>query len=283
MGTEHSAATSTGRAGRISRNLRRFLAFAALTPFVFAIAVRWVGSEPTPVQAGPDRPALAFRQYLVDLGKVPPSPVVGARFRFENRGKNPVRITDLKPSCGCLAPRLAKRDYAPGEVGEIILPVKTPNEAAGPREYTVAVHYTDPEPRVTRLSFRVTLPEKMVTIRPRSLAFYQFGTRSSTRDIYVTDYPKIGLKVVGAECPSKYVTVQTREPDFDEYGHPRHPIVVTVAGQVAPGRHRTVVTIRTDHPEYRKLQVPLIIMGPNPKTAQAAESRRSRRKSPQSR
>lgn len=257
----------TKRPSIISRQLRGLLAMAALSPFVFAVAVRWIGTEPAPVQAGPDRPALAFRQYLVDLGKVPPSPVVGAKFRFENRGKKPVHISNLVPSCGCLAPRLAKREFAPGESGEIILPVKTPNEPAGLREYTVTVHYTDPAPREERLTFRVTLPEKRITLRPRSLAFYQLGTRSSMRDIYLTDYPKIGLKITQVECDSKYVTVQARKADYDEYGHPRHPVTVTVSGNVAPGKHRAVVTIHTDHPEYRRLQVPLIIMGPNPKTA----------------
>lgn len=251
----------TARKPMSTRRLRGFLAIAALSPFVFAVAVRWIGTEPTPVQAGPDRPALAFRQYLVDLGKVPPSPRVGAKFRFRNRGKTPVHITDLKPSCGCLAPRLAKRDFAPGETGEIILPLMTPNEPAGPREYTITVLYEDPEPRETRLTFRVVLPEKQITVRPRSMAFYQFGTRSSTRDIYVTDYPKLGLKVTKAECNSKYVSVKVRKADFDSYGHPRHPVTITVAGIVAPGRHRAVVTIHTDHPRYRRLQVPLIIEG----------------------
>eukprot|EP00913_Durusdinium_trenchii_P013378 g12559.t1 len=131
--------------------------------------------------------------------------------------ENPVRITALKPSCGCLAPRLAKREFQPGEVGEIILPVKTPNEASGPREYTVKVQYEDPKPRETLLTFRVDLPEKRITVRPRSLIFYQYGTRSTTRDIFVTDYPRIGLQITKVECNSQYVDVKIAPADVDEY------------------------------------------------------------------
>lgn len=42
-----------------------------------------------------------------------------ALFRFTNTGDQPVVITDLKSSCGCTVPQLEKRQYAPGEGGEI--------------------------------------------------------------------------------------------------------------------------------------------------------------------
>lgn len=263
---ENSQAGGSSSKRRSIGRWRPVLVFAALTPFVLAVAVRWIGSTPSPVKAGPDRPALAFQQYLVDLGKVPASPVVGARFRFTNRGQHPVHITELKPSCGCLNPRLAKRDFAPGESGEIILPVQTPNEPAGLREYTLKVNYTDPQPRETLLTFRVVLPQKRVTVRPRSLIFYQLSPGTITRDFVVTDFPKLGLSLTGVECPSKYVTVKLGKQDTDAYGHPRHYVSITIADGVPPGRHRAVVTIRTDHPRYRVLKVPLMIQGPKNST-----------------
>jgi hypothetical protein len=42
-----------------------------------------------------------------------------AVFRFTNESDKTVAITDLKSSCGCTVPELAKREYAPGESGEI--------------------------------------------------------------------------------------------------------------------------------------------------------------------
>ncbi|GAB4140011.1 MAG: hypothetical protein Tsb009_09190 [Planctomycetaceae bacterium] len=242
--------------------LRTVLMSLVLIPFVFAIAVHWIGVEPAPVAGAPDRPALAFRQYLVDLGKVPPSPIVGARFQFVNRGSSPVKIDKLIPSCGCLSPRLAKRIFQPGEKGEIVLPVQTPNEVAGPREYTVRVQYSDPEPRETTLTFRVTLPEKMVLVRPRALFFYQFGKNMVSREIVVTDLPRTGLSITEIECSSEFLDVERMSSRKDEFGNPQHVIKVTSLANVPPGRHRTTIVIHTDHSRYSTLRVPIIIQGP---------------------
>ncbi len=243
----------------IARRLRFLLFVAALAPFVLALAVQWAGSTPAAVSAAEDRPALAFHQYLVDLGKVPASPVVGARFRFTNRGRHTVTIQELKPSCGCLQPRLAKMRFEPGESGEVILPVRTPNQAAGKREYSVRILYTDPQPRERVLTFRVELPEKQVTVRPRALIFYLLGGGETKHKLFVTDYPKIGFRLTSANCTLKFVSVKIDAADTDAYGHPRHPLSITVADDVPPGIHRGVVTIQTDHPRYRVIQVPLLI------------------------
>lgn len=40
-------------------------------------------------------------------------------FPFRNGGDEPVKIVGLRSSCGCTVPKLEKRDYAPGESGEI--------------------------------------------------------------------------------------------------------------------------------------------------------------------
>ena len=45
--------------------------------------------------------------------------VVAAKFRFTNVGTTSVKITDLHPSCGCTTAYLEKKEYAPGESGEI--------------------------------------------------------------------------------------------------------------------------------------------------------------------
>jgi Protein of unknown function (DUF1573) len=44
---------------------------------------------------------------------------VVAKYRFTNIGTQPVKIEDVKPSCGCTTAGLSKTEYAPGESGEI--------------------------------------------------------------------------------------------------------------------------------------------------------------------
>ena len=256
-----STKTNRRLAGPLSRNRFRWLLIAAaMLPFCWSLLQRVTGSTPAMVQAAPERPGLVFHQFLVDRGRVPAISTVGAQFWFTNRGSTPVRILDMQPSCGCLQPRLTKRDIPPGESGKIILPVQTPNQSPGPHEYRVRVRYTDPHPNETTLTFRVTLPEKQVMVEPRSLIFYQFGTGSTTRKIAVIDAPNSGLKLTAASCNLEFVSVEIRESKIDSNGQPRHYVSVTVPGVMPEGRHRAIITITTDHPKYRVLRVPMIVI-----------------------
>lgn len=257
----HSAATT-----------RLCLFAAALIPCGWAAANKVVGSVPTKQPEPPDRPSLVFQHYAANIGNVGPTSVVGARFRFRNMGKHPVHIVEARPSCGCLKPRIAKRDYTPGENGELILPVQTPNQSPGPHDYRLLVRYTDPKPREVELSLKVVLPEKLLMVQPRALAVYQLGRQRTIREIAVFDYPKLGLKLTGVEINSKLATVQLGESSVDEFGHPTHRVKVVVPAHVPPGQHRALVTITTDNKRYPRIKVPLIIYGP---TNRAKTSRRN--------
>src|SRR5205809_733983 len=64
-----------------------------------------IHSVPLAIASSP-LPSLAFHQYAVDLKKIHPSLETHASFVFQNRGSEPVHITAIEPSCGCLMPRL---------------------------------------------------------------------------------------------------------------------------------------------------------------------------------
>src|SRR5580704_13280170 len=44
---------------------------------------------------------------------------VVAKYKFTNSGTKPVKIQNVRTSCGCTTAALSKTDYAPGESGEI--------------------------------------------------------------------------------------------------------------------------------------------------------------------
>src|SRR5437588_9280473 len=69
------------------------------------------------------RADLHFTQPHVQRGTVRSGVPLAHRFEFVNRGPGTVTITDLRASCGCLAPRLEKRSYQPGESGALLLEV----------------------------------------------------------------------------------------------------------------------------------------------------------------
>ena len=234
---------------------------AALLPVGLSVAAHAVGAAAQPVAAGDERPALAFEQYMVNLGPVPPTPFISGRFTFRNAGNVPLHITDLEPSCGCLSPRMAKRDYLPGEKGEFLVGVETPGEAAGPKEYTIKVRYKDPRPRVETVKFRVTLPEPQVVVDPRALMIYQFTQEATEEDLVVTDNLAEPLEITSIACDSDLVTARLIGWVDGDSKSRRQLVKVRVAGVVPPGRTRALVTIHTSNSAYRELHVPLILQG----------------------
>jgi hypothetical protein len=237
-------------------------------PFLVAVAFHAAGPRPRPLAAAPSRPALAFDQYLVDRGKVAPSEEVRAHFDFTNRGRATVTNIQLVPSCGCLQPQLSKKTIEPGESGNLVVRVQTANQNAGPKEYTVAVRYEDPEPRESIVVFRVDLPENQVFVRPKVLTLYQPGDESvPPQYIELTDRRGKGrhLNITSAECTRHFVETQIEESEVDENGHWHEHLKITVSGKLPPGRTDAMIRIVTDDPEYRNLRVPLRLEGPAPR------------------
>ena len=240
----------------------------ALLPFVASLAVHASGVKAQPVQVTTARESLAFEQYLVNLGAPPPRSEYAGRFAFRNIGTQPIKILKLEPSCGCLSPRLEKKEFAPGEAGEFYLRVRAANEKPGLHEYTCKVAYDDGQPREAEVRFKITLPTERVEIRPRALMIYQFNNEPTKRDIVISDFratpedrPLTRLEIVDVSCTLSWAEVTIGEAEIDDAGQRRLSVAVTVT-DVPPGGHNGSVVVKTNIPEYAELRVPLRIEGP---------------------
>lgn len=220
-------------------------------------------SKPQPLAIPASRPALAFHQYLVDLGPVHPSTEVRGTFIFQNRGDKPVRIKAVKPSCGCLTPRLEKQEYAPGESGFLALRIQPANEMPGQKEYFCDVEYLDPQPREVRVTFKVKLPQKQLLVRPKGLIFYQLGRESTTQPIFVSDTRGKAVRIQRFSSNSPLLSLgQSPDQVNPDLNVTEKVIDVTAAADCPTGRHQALVTIEVDDPDTPLLRVPVIIFGP---------------------
>ncbi len=242
----------------------------AVIPFGAAVLAHLQGSSPTLSVTRPALPALAFDQYLVDLGPVQPASEVRANFVFRHRGTQPVKILKMTPSCGCLQPRFLKMTAAPGHVAVfdpgatdvLVLRVQPANESPGRHEYFVDIQYADPEPREARVTFRVELPEKGISISPPAIMVYQFSDQPTVMPCLITDTRNVAWNVRGVSVSLSYVDVEVGESSHTEAGTFEQPLKITVAAKVPYGRHRGLITVHTDNPEYPELKIPLMIQGP---------------------
>lgn len=75
----------------------------------------------TPTGKGPRRENLIFQSARYDLGKIEPGEVKTARFPFTTTKDHPVTITEVITGCECLRAKSGKKEYKPGESGELVI------------------------------------------------------------------------------------------------------------------------------------------------------------------
>lgn len=239
---------------------------AALCPVIGAFAAQLSGVESTDMAAAAPLPPLVFRQYAVNLRDVPPRPTFQAHFDFMNRGDHPVTITNLDPSCGCLRPVLhgEKRVYQPGETGRFYVTMHTANVSPGPHGYSVDVEYSAQQDHRESVAFRITLPQKKLSVEPAEVFFYQLSGEAGEQTIYVTDYRgDRPLNVTAVHCESEVVTVEILPAESDDKGNPRVPLRISVPEGVPPGRQTALVKIDTDDPEFQRVYAAVLVEGPS--------------------
>lgn len=76
-------------------------------------------AAPTPPAAKSGPPQITFEKMSHDFGVISDIQSLNLRFNFTNTGGERLIIHNIKASCGCTTPALAKREYEPGEQGHI--------------------------------------------------------------------------------------------------------------------------------------------------------------------
>jgi hypothetical protein len=247
---------------------RLLLIGAAALPFVASLGFCSMERKPNPLRDSVERPAMVFDQYLVNLGELHNTATAEAKFRFKNCGNFPMRITKVTPSCSCLAPKIEKRAYAPGEISDFTLAVLTTHQTPGQHEYLVTIDYEDPQPRSVTVTFKLTV-RREVTLSPGQLIIYQNGHTEAEQKVLLTDMRPKPFRVTKAYCRSKLVKVELGKTVDDPEGGRETSIIIRVAAQMPAAGEDTSVYITTDDPHYPKIPVPLRIRDVTAKTPPA--------------
>lgn len=237
---------------------RLLLIAVASLPFLASLGFCAIERKASPLCDSIEHPALVFDQYLVNLGEIHNTAKVEAHFRFKNCGSFPLRITNVSPSCMCLAPQIEKRAYAPGEISDFTLKVLTTHQTPGPHEYLVTLQYEDPKPREVTVTFKLII-RREVTLSPRQLIVYQNGISETEQKVVLTDMRPKPFIVTSATCTSPLVRVELRKPVDDPEGGRETTVVIHVAAQVPAAGEDCSVYLTTDDPHYPRIPVPLRI------------------------
>ncbi|MCR8560488.1 DUF1573 domain-containing protein [Mucilaginibacter sp. BJC16-A38] len=66
-----------------------------------------------------EKPVFKFNEEKHDFGKIPQGTPVTTVFEFTNVGKEPLILTDVRPTCGCTIADFTKTPVKAGEKGTI--------------------------------------------------------------------------------------------------------------------------------------------------------------------
>ncbi len=213
---------------------------------------------------GGARAELRFAEPVASAGEVHAGAPLAHRFAFVNGGTGPVVLTELRTSCGCLAPRLEPaggplpRTVAPGERGALVLEVHTLGQSAGAHTWRLtACTQEGGQPRAQELELRGTVVAE-VTVQPASLTL--FTDRPAEQDIVLTDRRPHPLTVMAVQTSSPHVRGRVTGQRRDAGGGRVCAVRLDVDAGYPEGRHDEVVDLVTDDPEYRTLRVPVTVV-----------------------
>jgi hypothetical protein len=221
-------------------------------PFALAAAVLLA------LAAAPARADLTFADPTVDAGEVRSGAPLKQRFAFVNDGPGDVEITDLRASCGCVRPALAKTAYGPGARGELVLDVHTLSQPAGEHTWRLLVAYrAGGQAREAELVVRGRVVTE-VTAQPAALAISTDG--AAAHDITLTDLRARPLTVTAVHTSSPHLKGEVKQTTTDGAGHRVVIVGLSVGADCPEGRHEETVALLTDDAEYRELTVPVTVV-----------------------
>ena len=165
--------------------------------------------------------------------------VIVAKFRFTNVGTTSLKITDLRPSCGCTTALLEKKEYAPGESGEIEAKFKFDGRVGHQEKWiVVTTDWVPPQPTILR--FAVNIAEA-ITIQPE-LVVWRLGDQLKPKTVRIAVPDEIPAKVVSVQADNAAVKLELREI------RPGKELEVKVTPTTTSQPGGATLLIRTDYP-----------------------------------
>ena len=182
---------------------------------------------------------LAWATTEQTFNSKPQDKEVVAKYKFTNNGTKPIKIQNVRTSCGCTTAALSKTEYAPGESGEIEAKF-TFSGRTGKQEKAIMVATSASPEQPTILKLNVYI-EEPIKIEPE-VVLWQVGGQASPKAIHIA---------IADDAPAKIVSVISDNPalkvKLTEVKPGKEYEAQIIPDSVAQPAAATVI-IRTDYP-----------------------------------
>lgn len=206
-------------------------------------------TQPAPATNIPaDAPKITFDKNSHEFGVITDDNKVTTTFKFTNTGKTTLKIGTVSGSCGCTVPALAKKDYEPGESGEISV-TYDPHNRRGKQQTMVTVQSNDPATPSVQLQVHSDI-RPMMYLDPAAATFYNApkGKEQKTTVKIYSRKPELTPMQATASNPAIKVDVKSGETKEEMVGEEKMfvtPMDITLLPTAEVGNVVGQVTVRT--------------------------------------
>ena len=168
-----------------------------------------------------------------------------ARYPFVNVGDETVTISEVKASCGCTVPFLAKKVYEPGERGEIVLTFKHENRM-GPQSKSAYIRFASGE-AMKQLKLKVDIPYAFKTNPPLLYWKDASATEAMSAELQFFTDGSVSIEEVKSLNPAWEVRAEPRKDDPSLFD-----LIATPVGDIKGQRGTVLITTK---PELRNIRL----------------------------
>ncbi len=198
-----------------------------------------------------------FSEASKDFGSVPHGQNLTHSFRITNNTKNPVNISNIRVSCGCVSATANKGYLNPGEDTTLVAKMDS-SRFFGVRTVTIFVQFDRPNFDEVRLWVQANSRSDFV-LAPDQLAFGQVKRGSSpSASVSITFYGNVGTKITEVKSETNYikpVVQETRRQD----GEVSYQVSASMRPDTPVGKWYTDIWVKTNDPSMPQLRVPLTV------------------------
>jgi hypothetical protein len=193
--------------------------------------------------------AIEFAAITHDFGVISDEREVETKFKFTNNGTAEMEIVDLKGSCGCTVPQLAKKTYKPGESGEVTVRFN-PNNRRGKQHTAVTVTTNVPDKATVMLNVQSEVKPVVLT-EPQVASIGQIERGQGGKATLTITSRKLDLEITQVTPNDAKVTAVVGakvQAELEGEKVVQFPIEVTIAPDAPVGPVQTQCTVRTNDP-----------------------------------
>jgi len=175
-------------------------------------------------------------------------------FIIKNNGDSPLKISHIRPACGCTAANASSPVVLPGKTSEIKATFNSAN-FFGNVSKTIAVESNDPATPVYTLTIAGNIIEE-ISVKPKQLNLGQVKPETSiTTYITLENRGPKPLKLISANSPMPQLSIKSDKSQIKPGESAK--INITVIPRQEDRMLSGYITISTDNPDKKEIMVPV--------------------------